>query len=475
MWASVLVDELPIDGDPGEIKAQWSYYYSVTESVRRTIDSLGQVTDGLQTQSDAVTAFAEIATEVQADLKLVEIRYTTFVDQLDVYQRELRRLQDEAAAIRAAAKLAEGDYNWNTWRAADEHTKAMYPDYSDPDYVQKVTEALELEKYYERHANEAKAIIDARQADLESLLTEWRGIADGCADQIAGALEESGLKDGWWETFTGWVERTLPNIEMWLDILAVVLTIAAFLAVLTGVGAFLAPALFAIARGIQVLSKIIKVVKILTTVVQVVRREKPPTALIQFAVDAAIDKVGGKLLDGLGKKAMGGLKHALGDKILKSEKGGVLMGNLKEIAENGFDSWVNGTFTDAVLPGVKMGEDGVSPQDWFGTHVEAGLDAVLNPLDKAGDAGVNFVADLALGPESGGVYANALLNTFAGPDTLLSGLAGDTLNLFESPWTDASFAEIPKPNADGLPFIGDDFLKLFEPHRPTYDQIVSAS
>ncbi|PKQ26714.1 MAG: hypothetical protein CVT64_03150 [Actinobacteria bacterium HGW-Actinobacteria-4] len=467
----VLDTSSPIDGSPAELRSHSGYYNSVTNSVRRTIDSLQQVTNGIQTQSEAVAAFAEIASEVQSDLKLVEIRYETFVEQLSVYATELQRLQEEATAIRSVAHSAEDDYNTYTWRASDVAQEAQYLDYQDPAWAEK----QRLIQSLRAQADDAEAVIARKQRDLENLMDEWREIADRCADQIAAALEASELNDGWWETFTHWVEHTLPSIEMWLDILAVVLTVLAILAVLTGVGAALAPALFMIARGIQMLSKAIKVMKILTTVTQVARGEKPPSALVALAVDAAIDKVAGKLIDGLGDKAMGGLIDKYGVALVEYAKehgNATLELNAKELVNNGFSGWAESMFADAVMPGVGDGGFGDRINNGIG-NVGSFFDATDGFLGSFAEGTQGMMADAFFGPGASGILnAPSLLGGFNGPDYLLSGLAGDSLGLLnnvDSPFYDRGLAQLPTPSFESV-MPGPP-----PPYRPSLDDLVSAS
>ena len=278
----------------------------------------------------------------------------------------------------------------------------------------------------------------------------------------------SDLNDSWWDSFAAWVKNTLPDIEAFLDILAIVLTVVAFLLVLTGVGAALAPALFAIARGIQLLSKLLMVMKVLVTSVQVARGKESPGALVQIGVDFAIDKIGGKLVDGAADKLGEKLIAKYGEELAAkagSIGGGKFAENIEKIEADGFDDWVKNVFTPAVnTPGGsssferfigRFGEGEGKATDWISDKSDLAESAVLKFM-TAGDVDLGKGSPLSIH-----------LDAIAGPKTDLSGLAFDSLKVGEDAFKDFVESHIGPIDLASLMPVG--------PYRPSFDAMVASS
>jgi hypothetical protein len=321
---------------------------------------------------------------------------------------------------------------------------------------------------YRDRVHELSGTVNSLDHQLDQLLDEWRSIANGCANAINEVVGGSDLNDSWWDSFAAWVKNTLPDIETFLDILAIVLTVVAFLLVLTGVGAALAPALFAIARGIQLLSKLIMVMKVLVTSVQVARGKESPGALLQLGVDFAIDKIGGKLVDGAADKLGGKLIAKYGEELAAKAGnigGGKFAQNIEKIEADGFDDWVKNVFTPAVnTPG------GSSAFERF--LVEGGLgDAKIT--DWISDKSDLVKSTLLMGMTNGGLNLgegsslSITLDAIAGPKTELSGLAFDSLKLGEDTFKDFVESHIGPIDLASLMPVG--------PYRPSFDVMAASS
>jgi len=453
-----------IDGDPSAIRTHSRYYDGIAAAVVTTIANLRTVTDTLETSSDAVAAFADIAREVSSSLDEVDDRYRTLAAQLAYFAGEVERLQGESALIQSQGRTADSERHSAIYLRDNAYAEMLWADPQDPHTV----DLIDDYKRYKDRVHELSGTINSLDGQLEQLLDEWRSVADGCAGAINEVISGSGLNDSWWDSFANWVETVLPDIETFLDILAIVLTIAAFLMVLTGVGAVLAPALFAIARGIQLLSKIIMVVKLVTTTVQVARGKKSPMAFLQMGVDFAVDKIGGKLIDGAAEKLGGKLLSKYGDDLLEfAGKHAQLDGletNLTKIQANGFGDWVEKVFEPAMntpstsnaVQGlmVKLGVKGEGIADFIGD----GADALKHGLGA-----------VALGPDSMrsvDVISDALKN-FTGPDNALSGLAVDGFDLVKT----------GVENVTGLDLSIGKLVYPDQPvtTRPSFDAMVSSS
>jgi len=292
-----LEDHSPIDGDPDAIQSCAAHYASAAEAIRATSENLAVVVAGAQARSEAVEAFEQSASEVRGHLGAVVDRYGGVAEQLAQFSTELRALQGQAEVVMAAARDAHGDE-----ADARAHLGCLLDqiaalDPQDPAVTTHLVAVHELDQRVEH----LQAIVAAKSGELRALVDQWRSAAQRCAHAIRDTVDESSVNDSAWDralvVLEAVVHEVLPLIEIALDILAAVLTIAAVLVVLTGVGAALAPALFAVARLATVASKIVTAVKVALTTILVSAGRASPAALVAIGVDVAVGTVGGKLAD----------------------------------------------------------------------------------------------------------------------------------------------------------------------------------
>jgi len=328
--------------------------------------------------------------------------------------------------VQSQARSADSERQGAIYARDNAYAEMLWADPQDP----RTADLIQDYNRYRDRVHELSGTVGNFDGQLEQLLDEWRSIANGCADAINEVISASDLNDSWWDSFANWVETTLPDIETWLVILAIVLTVAAFLMVLTGVGAVLAPALFAIARVIQLVSKAIMVVKLVTTTVQVARGKKSPMAFLQMGVDFAVDKIGGKLVDGAAEKLGGKLLSKYGDDLLefagKHTKLDGVEANLTLIMADGFDDWTKRVFEPIVNnPSSSLAVEGLMVK--FG----AGAEGLADLVGAGGSAIKHELGVAALGFEGmqGVDQVSDVLNSFLSPDDALSGLAMDSFNL----------------------------------------------
>jgi len=459
--ASVTAYENQIDGDPTEIRTHSRHYQSVADAVGLTITNLKSVTNSLDTRSDAVDAFAEIANEVATSLDEVDDRYETLAQQLAFYADQLENFRQESATLQQNARNKQDELTIASSERQSAYDQWIYSDPSSPE----ATEAIELYNRKNDLVDQLTGDINAFQGQLDQLMDDWRGIADACAEEINKVIDGSPLNDSWWDSFANWVETVLPDIETFLDILSIVVTVLAFLAVLTGVGAALAPALFAIARGIQLLSKVIAVVKLVTTVVQIVRGKKSPEALLRMGLDFAIDKIGGKVIDKLAGRFGSGLMSKLADQVLKhSDAENTFTSNLKLIQADGFDDWIAKTLEPA-LNNVNSKNDLMNAIVSGGQGAEGIADAIGDGLKNVKEGlgtavlGSNTMTDINL--------MSDFLKSFAGPEHVLSGLGGDMFDLGKGFFEDAT----------GIDLSAGDYVFPDSPlvSRPSYEAVVGVN
>lgn len=461
--ADATAQENHIDGDPSALRTHSRYYDGIAAAVVTTVNNLRTVTDTLETTSDAVAAFADIAREVSTSLDEVDDRYRTLAAQLAYFAGEVERLQGESALVQSQARTADSERHSAIYARDNAYNEMLWADPQDP----RAAELIEDYNRYRERVNELSGTVGNLDSQLEQLLDEWRAIADGCANAINEVISGSDLNDSWWDSFANWVETVLPDIETFLDILAIVLTVAAFLMVLTGVGAVLAPALFAIARGIQLLAKVIMVVKLVTTTVQVARGKKSPMAFLQMGVDFAVDKIGGKLIDGAADKLGGRLLAKYGDDLLAfaNAKGATdFADNLTTIRADGFGDWVDQVFKPAV-------NNPATSAAFEGFMVQGGLkgEGIADAIGGVGDAVKYGLGTMAIGSDGmAGVDAlSGMLDNFAGPKHALSGLALDGVNLVKT----------GVANVTGLDLSVGSHLFPDQPviTRPSFEAVVSGS
>lgn len=462
--ANAASNEAAIDGSSSEIHGHSRYYGDVAEAVRTTISNLRTVTSGINTRSDAVDAFVEIADKVRANLIEVEERYDTITEQLSIYANALSDLKSRAFTIQSLARNAEeaiGDKNWVYWREKDELDLMLYDDPARP-AQQRYVDRLD------RELDELRASVGTANDDLDALLDEWRRVADGCADKLKGVIEGSDLNDGFWDKLADWMENVLPDLEFWLDIIAIVLTVVAFVLVFTGVGAPLAAALFMVARAAQLVSKILKVVKILATLALVAVGKYPPSKMIDLAVGMAIDKVLGKVgegvLDFAGKRVIG--RYGPDLVYYASLMSGDAGDNMKKIVDQGFDAWTTDVFVpeirDAGMPWEHP--DIIPPGSTYDliSSAHKGLDATANVI--AGGV-VDMLAGTPGSLSSQMAFGSNVLDAISGPSTPLSNMAFKTVDFLVS-------------DVGGFDWSGDlkePFMSAPAPEqpRPSYDQLVS--
>lgn len=439
-----------IDGSPSDIRSYGHYYAGIADAIADTIVSLQTVTNAVVTKSEAVTAFVDVANEVRTNLSEVERRYDIVAEQLALYAAALEDLKQRAAGIQRMAREANDELPRAQWRLASERNELIFMLPDDPKRPQLQATVNRLDN----EVDDLQRTIWNANRDLQLLLDEWRGVADRCADAIQGVIKGSSLNNDFGDWLVNLVEEVLPALEFWLDVIAIVLTVVAIILVFTGVGAAIAPALMLIARLAQVASKALKIIRVTLTVALVVAGKLPPTKLIEVAVDFALDKAGGKLVD----KASGWVGSTLLDRFGKGiqqtfAKQGweTAADNLKDIRKKGFDDWMEHTFADAIdlddwtVMGVEL--DDVRIGDF---HFE--LDDLGEGVAKVDDY-VGKVLDLGL---PGGAKT-------AGGDLLWG---GSQLLMEVSP------LDIPGWAADRA---GDLVPALTgEPHRPSYDELVRA-
>lgn len=448
-----------VDGTVTEIAGHSAYYTMVTEAIGDTITNLKTVTNSLNTESEAVVAFEEVALRVQSDLELLKGRYATLAQQLGFYANALDGYQQRGDYIQSLARNASDTLE--TKRTAITNKEALLGNMGLDDPARPRQEQA-LRTLYTQY-NEAVTTLRNADSNLDDVLDEWRAYADACAQRIRDAVDGSELNDSWWDKFTDWVENSLPDIEFWLDIISIVLTVIAIILVFTGVGAAIAPFLMLAARAAQFVSKVLKVIKTLTLVIQVMRGEKSPTALVDFALQMAVDKLVGKAME-IGLDKLGSLAF---NQIAKSDwaqdlmlKHAIATGN-DTILENfdlieafGFDDWTEGVFDNAIkFPGSDF------------------LQGTTNFFDKGADfidapfkMGTNFLLDSLSGMPGSFTQADGIgsmmIEHFAGPSTTLSGLGVDIVNLGLEPL--------------GIEIKIENSLGLATPPPPTYDQIMAS-
>ena len=456
--AHVLDSVSPIDGEPDRIESYSRYYESIAAAITATADNLLTIANTAQTESDAVSAFVEVANEVRGHLIEVDERYETLATQLASYAAHLRTFQEQASSMMTTARNAYADYDTVQWKIASLRNDIDALDPTDPAVAGL---RFNLDRQLDRLAW-IETVVDNKNTELHELLDLWRSTADGIAHLIDEAVDGSPLNDSGWDKFLDFLETVvteiLPVIEMVLDILALVLTIGAFILAVTGVGAPLAAAMFAIARAAQLVSKVIKIARIALTLVLITTGTLAPTALIDIALDMALDKLLGAAGDKLGDGALSLLKKSpLGDALANSaSKDGALFitQNLDEMVNGGFDEWLHNGFAEFMDVGLEDGASWIpSTMDWLDPKLEVAdgfFEGFLNVHGIGFPPGPEF-------PNGGGDLKGlgwGLTETLIGDLPVGDGKVGDFINIPDFPHMGDVRQEMGRPHADAL--IGSD-------------------
>lgn len=455
----VLDAHSPIDGDPDRIDRYSGYYRDIAAAIESTAQNLAAVISTADTTSNAVDAFVEVAAEVRSNLNEADERYDAIATQLTTYASHLRTLQSDALAAMAAARHAYSDHDATQWRIHSLRDHIATTDPTDPGLT-----GLQYNlQRSESHLAWIEQVVSGKDAELQELVESWRAVADRIAQAIRDSVDGSSLNDSGWDKFLDFLEtvatEVLPIIEKVMDILALVLTIAAFILAVTGVGAPLAAALFTVARAAQLVSKIAKIARIAITVVLVATGKKPATALIDIALDMALDKVMGSAMDKLGDAALKGAKNlplgsngSLGE--LLSDSAGksdslFITQHLDQMVNEGFDTWADTSFKEFMDVGMDGLPDGFKP----------GFDGISSGLGRADD-----VLD---------GYAEAMGFSFPDSPDLAFG-ANDFRNGWDVIDTALDLGGAPEWTHD-VPDIPDLGSFLEQRMRPSADDLVGAN
>jgi len=366
----VLDPTSPIDGDAERITRYSRYYGSIVEAIQATTANLTSVIDTAYTGSESVAAFVDTAQKVRGRLLEVDERYEAVATQLALYAGHLRSFQEQAESIRQIARTAYSDHDHTVALVADLRARIDAADPADP--------SLPAVRYnltqQEGHLHWIESARATANTELEQVLAQWSAVADSIADAIDAGVDGSSLNDSRWDQLLDFLESmvttVLPLLEEWLDKLALVLTVAAFVLAAVGVGAPLAAAFLAVARVAQVVSKIVTTVRITWTAVLVINGKMPASSLSDAAVALAAGSLGPKVSKVLGDGALNLASRTKAARSLSTaaqEPGSTfVVQHLDRMVNDGFDAWAHSDYVDYINVGAPGGSLADSASDFTG-------------------------------------------------------------------------------------------------------------
>ncbi|WNM24115.1 hypothetical protein [Demequina capsici] len=293
-----------ITGDPQLIHGGSQALDAVAQTIATTTLELRQARAGTTMAGESIDAYLEAAAAIEEALSQVESRYSAAAASLASYAASLTDLQAQAADLELRRRWAQDDLD-----AAQRRMREAGPDSEVEGGVGTASLDAMLDHTQAAHAaaeqdaDDARALLASYDEQLEELVGDWCAIVRARARDIDVVVEGSDLNDSAWDGFCGLLETVLddwlPDIEIALDVLAVVLTVVAVGCALTGGGAALAPVLFALSRAAQLGARAVAAVKATATCILVVSGKRPLTDLAAVGVDYVAGRVHSKALDGV--------------------------------------------------------------------------------------------------------------------------------------------------------------------------------
>ncbi|MDN4471469.1 hypothetical protein [Demequina zhanjiangensis] len=366
---SVLDQTSPLSGDPVLLRHGAAALGAVGDALALTVAELAAAREGQGMCGTAVLAYLDAAQVIASELAAVQERYVRTATAVQRYAADLEEFQAEARALHARAVDAQRDVDAARALSDAEAIAAERRAAEDPAgleallVVPTAPESLAQDRLDSALAEAARC-----EREFAILLGLWHDASRRCAADIDIAVERSGLDDSGWDVICAGLEvlldDVLPDLELLLDIAAVLCTVVAVALVLTGVGAGFAPALLALSRVAQAGARVVAVVRAVSTTLLVASGRRPASALVDLGVQAAVNRVGGRVTDGIAHRAGSSLSGVIASGLDRSgaglvsvgvpgveRVGGALGAHAIDLRAHGFDEWVRRSL-DPGLTGV---------------------------------------------------------------------------------------------------------------------------
>ncbi|GAB6903642.1 hypothetical protein [Kineosporia succinea] len=333
-----LRDTDPVPGDQVQIQAMAKRYRDFAAELEAQAASLNRLANAEGWDAIGGRAFASTATDVAGQLSKAKGRYQAVGDAISTYATALAQAQQEADDAAREAKQAEAEVKAK--QAAGDATNAL----DDP-----MAQALN------GPTRRLRAAMDRRDsADRQA------------AAQVRDAIDSDGLKDNWWDrvkdwtsknwnSFIDWVHKhagTINGIADWMgkisSALAVIGTVLSFIPVVNAI----APAFFAVAAGLTVISLVCHILTALSGDGSLVSIGLDVLGLVTFGW--------GKAATAGAKTAQAGLKAAAKTGFVRQAKGAATKKAAAKISENARKAVVNGGVRRARAEAGKLIDEALS-------------------------------------------------------------------------------------------------------------------
>ena len=274
-WSALGWGSDPVPGDPGTVATVAGKYRTTADAVSQASANLARL-DMSENKSLGLATVLDQIKAVRTQLDDVESRVDGASAALEYYGPRLGEAQrlslealSEAEVARDAARSSErhrddaaSDYYGTNDTAQREAAKQRYDNYN-----QRVTaenQDLESAKAKLRRAIEERDAAAKTATDALQSIDQSSPVHDTFGDYFNEAVNK--LIDFWDKYVAPW----LDNVCDILDMASLLLSVAALVLTFTGVGAPVAAALFAISKGITLITTIAKGVKLAVSALKLI-------------------------------------------------------------------------------------------------------------------------------------------------------------------------------------------------------------
>lgn len=245
-WSTLGYASHPIPGDPSQVAVMASYYSGVATAINETAANLRRITQTSEVESEAVSAFKELALSVSSSVNEIDQRYEVVSGALQTYGNELSRVRESAWQELAAAE--QHRIERSNARRRIIHLEDQIQDPSTPPanvpYLQSQLHRKQNEVY------QADAAIAAAISRVQELVAQRATAARNAASLIEDECNGASLNDTFWdkaadfasdlwngvldllEDLVDLIDKILPI----LDILAVIIAVVMIVLICLGVG-----------------------------------------------------------------------------------------------------------------------------------------------------------------------------------------------------------------------------------------------
>ena len=213
-WSALGYDADPVPGDPEVVRAGGQGYLDMADRLDRIVASLGGVTVGGSSGSQAVSALLEGAEQVRVDAERARGRYRAAGEALVAYAFAHDLAQQITVQALYAARSAKQD-------AASARLLAARRDEMAEQF--RASGDTDEARVWANRASQAR--VDAAAADervaaqkvvAAQAAADWDTAARVAIEKIDAAAGADGLDDSWWDDWGAKVVKILASVAEWV-------------------------------------------------------------------------------------------------------------------------------------------------------------------------------------------------------------------------------------------------------------------